>query len=97
MGILPQEVVGVLPRGYIFFFLNIYTNSNTYQQNEIDIKSSKTKLSDVKSWQIPVSVTEKQSNYFTRITLKLHENGYKFSQTWLIGFLARYSSFQNTY
>ena len=31
------------------------------------------------------------------MTLKLHENGYKFSQTWLIGILARYFSFENRY
>ena len=63
----PQAVVGVL-------FLNMYTNSNTYQQNEIDIKSRKTILSDVKSSQIPVSVTKTpQNNYRVSITLKLHE------------------------
>ena len=38
-----------------------------------------------------------QKNYLTCLTLKLHENGCKFSQTWLIRILARYGSFENRY
>ena len=58
MGVLPQGVVGVLPRGYIFFFLNMYINSHSYQKNEIDKILTKTILSNVKSFQIPVSFTK---------------------------------------
>ena len=60
MGVLPQAVVGVLPRGYIFFFLNMYTNSHSYQWNEIDKRLTRTILSNVKSLQIPVSVTKSE-------------------------------------
>ena len=33
----------------------------------------------------------------TSMTLNLHENGCKFSQTWLIGILVRHCLFENTY
>ena len=35
--------------------------------------------------------------YLTRMTLNLHENGCKFSQTWLIVILVRHCIFENTY
>ena len=55
MGALPQAVVGYLPRGYIFFFLNKHTGVDTSQQNEMDTELRKTILTIVKSLQIPIT------------------------------------------
>ena len=63
MDVLRQAVVGVLSPWYISFFLNLYTISNTYKYNKIDIKWRKIILSNVKPLQILVSVTKKLLPY----------------------------------
>ena len=71
MGVLSQAVTGVLPRGNIRVFFNMYKNCNTYQQNEIDIKLRETTLCNVKSLEIPLSVTGKKNyKYDPKLTWK---------------------------
>ena len=48
MGFLPPDSGGCFAPRVYFFFLNIYTNSNTYQLNEIDMKWRKAILSNMK-------------------------------------------------
>ena len=97
IGVWPQAIGRRFYGGYTFFLLNIYTNSNTYQLNEIDIKLRKTILSTAKSLQIRASVTKRTwspCKYGPKIAWKY---GCKFSDTWLIGILARYCSFEHRF
>ena len=94
--VLPQAVARFSPRVYLFLFLNKDTDVGTSQWNEIDMKLRRTTSLKTKSMQSPITVTETHSGIgLTRMALKLHKTGCKFSQAWLIVILVRYSSFNN--
>ena len=60
MGVLPQTVVGFLPRWYIFFFQNKHTSVDESQSNEIDMEWMKKILAIIKSLQISITVRKAQ-------------------------------------
>ena len=68
----PKPWWAFCPEG-IFFFLNKYTNSNTYQWNEIDVKLRKAVLSNVKIIANSGINFQKTNDYIRSMPLKLNE------------------------